>query len=107
MQLCCSKGALLYIPCERDAKVFMLGIEPLEPFALGWTGEFFFGSLAKIQEEMQEPRLEGVHLARLTETVEGVLANCFQHAVARGPFSLFKNEQRFIDQPGHRIQHID
>ena len=85
----------------------MLGIQTLEPFTLCRTGEFFFGGLAEIQVKMQAPRLNGIHLAGLTEPVEGILANCFKHAVARGAFALFENEQRFIDQSAHAIQDID
>src|SRR2546429_6011152 len=57
MQLRCPKRAFLYIPCQSGAKVFMFGIETLQPFALCWAGEFFFGGLAEISEEMQESRL--------------------------------------------------
>src|SRR5438034_698547 len=100
------KLAFFYLPGERGAKIFMLGIETLEPFALCWTGELSFRGLAEIQEKMQEPRLDNVYLARLPKPVEGVLADCFQHAVAGASFALFQNEQGLIDQSGHRIQNI-
>src|SRR5213594_158410 len=106
MQLCGPKRAFLYIPRQSGAKVFMFGIEALQPFALCWAGELFFGGLAEIQEEMQEPRLDGVYFARLTKPVGSVLANCFQHAVARRSFALLENEQRLIHQSAHRIENV-
>ena len=89
----CSKLAFLYIPCQYRAKVFLLGIEALEPFALCGTRKLIVCGLAEFQKEIQEPPLHGGHLARIPEAVKGVLAYCFYHAVARSSIALFKNEQ--------------
>src|SRR5207253_9393980 len=40
MQLCRSKLGLLGVPCERRTEVFLLGIQSLVPFPLGWPGKF-------------------------------------------------------------------